>query len=159
MPFVDACGTGKKERMNKAVLSPNCESADGGRSRHVPASKCCMEGCNTTGIPQPGFDFFVCPACLDRLEGMLFHEHARAEAVKGHSWPQTTHYQCDECDKGILTLVRHGMFVSGKCDGCGRQVEFELPDEALACANDPTGKDATPATLQPESISGKNKGV
>ena len=40
-------------------------------------------------------------------------------------------YQCEDCG-GILTLRRFGIFVTGRCSGCGREIEFELPDEAFA---------------------------
>lgn len=54
--------------------------------------------------------------------------------------PEICHYVCDECGNGILTLKRWGIFVSGKCDGCGHEVDFELPDEALATSDSPVSE-------------------
>ena len=42
-------------------------------------------------------------------------------------------YECTECSRGILTLRswKGSPFVWGRCNRCGHEVEFELPDEAL----------------------------
>jgi hypothetical protein len=44
--------------------------------------KCCFIGCNYYGVPDEGFDFFMCAECGDRLEQLLWLEHAKAEARK-----------------------------------------------------------------------------
>lgn len=41
------------------------------------------------------------------------------------------HYPCEECNEGILTILRHGKYVTGECSCCRHQVDYELPDEAL----------------------------
>jgi ribosomal protein L37AE/L43A len=40
------------------------------------------------------------------------------------------YYECEDCG-GTLELRRSGVFVWGRCDHCGREVDFELPDIAL----------------------------
>jgi len=48
--------------------------------------------------------------------------------------PEITEFPCEDCPDGILTLKRWGIYVSGACNSCGRTVEYELPDEAVAGA-------------------------
>ena len=36
--------------------------------------KCIAEGCEATGEPQEGFDFFVCDRCFEELERCLHRE-------------------------------------------------------------------------------------
>ena len=33
--------------------------------------KCCMSACRATGEPEPGYDFFCCTECLDKLAALL----------------------------------------------------------------------------------------
>jgi hypothetical protein len=33
--------------------------------------KCCFKDCQTTGVPQEGFDFFACEPCLAELERLM----------------------------------------------------------------------------------------
>lgn len=44
---------------------------------------------------------------------------------------ETRYYLCDQCS-GIITLHRSGIFVNGKCAGCGREFDYELPDEEFS---------------------------
>lgn len=39
--------------------------------------KCCMKKCNERGVPQEGFDFFVCDGCLKTLRLCLKREAER----------------------------------------------------------------------------------
>ena len=40
-------------------------------------------------------------------------------------------HSCTDCAKGVLTLKRSGLSVTGKCDRCGRQVDFQLPAASM----------------------------
>jgi hypothetical protein len=41
---------------------------------NAPEQKCCFKGCTNRGIPQDGFDFFVCDDCFVELEACLEKE-------------------------------------------------------------------------------------
>lgn len=49
-------------------------------------------------------------------------------------------YRCDDCG-GVLSVRRYGLFVLGSCSSCGRELEYELPPEAL---------EVTPGILAPK---------
>lgn len=38
--------------------------------------KCCFEGCEKRGVPEPGYDFYACPECLDRMGELMDAIHA-----------------------------------------------------------------------------------
>jgi hypothetical protein len=68
-----------------SALSPakhGCSGAVSGDSG-PGEEKCIVDGCETRGVREPGYRFFVCGPCLDRFGDALDSEWARREAEFG----------------------------------------------------------------------------
>lgn len=40
-------------------------------------TRCIFKNCTNSGVPEPGYKFFVCDACFDRLDECLWQEYTK----------------------------------------------------------------------------------
>jgi hypothetical protein len=48
--------------------------------------KCCFEGCQRTGIPEPDCKYYACDECLENLERLMNEEFANAMNKMQPGW-------------------------------------------------------------------------